>query len=76
KRRSPINKRPSPLRNRHHPTLRRPRTENQNSATNATVVLERFSVDVNRWGFPWDGFSDSESVLAKEAGMDGSSLIA
>nr|WP_232476357.1 SDR family NAD(P)-dependent oxidoreductase [Sphingomonas formosensis] len=39
KRRSPINKRPSPLRNPHHPTLRRPRTENQNSATNATVVL-------------------------------------
>lgn len=38
--------------------------------------LERFSADLNRWGFPAGRFSDSGSVLAKEAGMDGSSLIA
>jgi hypothetical protein len=39
-------------------------------------VLERFSADLNRRGFPCGVFSDSGFLLAKEAGMDGSDLIA
>ena len=38
--------------------------------------LERFPVDLNRRGFPWGIFSDSGFLLAREAGMDGSDLIA
>jgi hypothetical protein len=38
--------------------------------------LERFSADLNRRGFPCGVFSDSGFLLAKEAGMDGSDLIA
>ncbi|MCQ4160285.1 hypothetical protein NON00_10130 [Roseomonas sp. GC11] len=41
-----------------------------------SVKLERFSSGLNRWGFTWARFSDSRSVRAKEAGRDGSSLIA
>lgn len=44
-------------------------------AANAKAGLERFSSVMNREGFPRAGFSDSESMLVKEAGMDGSSLI-
>ena len=39
------------------------------------LVLERFSTALNRKGFPRGGFSDSESVLVKEASMDGSAFI-
>lgn len=35
-------------------------------------MLERFSTALNRKGFPWAAIYDSESVLVKEAGMDGS----
>jgi hypothetical protein len=38
--------------------------------------LERFSAELNRLGFTRRPFSDSRSVLAKEAGMDGPSFIA
>jgi hypothetical protein len=38
-------------------------------------TLERFSTVMNRGGFPRGGFSDSESVLVKEASMDGSASI-
>ena len=37
--------------------------------------LERFSTVLNHKGFPRGGFSDSESVLVKEASMDGSAFI-
>ena len=39
------------------------------------MALERFSTALNRKGFPRGGFSDSESVLVKEASMDGSAFI-
>jgi len=39
------------------------------------LVLERFSTALYRKGFPRGGFSDSESVLVKEASMDGSAFI-
>jgi hypothetical protein len=38
--------------------------------------LERFLPELNQRGFTRSWFSDSRSVLAKEAGMDGSSFIA
>ena len=37
--------------------------------------LERFLIRLNRWGFPRLRFSDSRSVLAEEAGMDGSIIV-
>ena len=40
------------------------------------AALERFSSELNREGFTRRRFSDSRSLLAKEAGMDGSSLVA
>ncbi|GAM02974.1 hypothetical protein SP5_110_00020 [Sphingomonas parapaucimobilis NBRC 15100] len=40
------------------------------------ILLERFSPELNQRGFTRPWFSDSRSVLAKEAGMDGSSFIA
>ena len=45
-------------------------------ASEAITALERFPVDLNRRGFPWGIFSDSGFLLAREAGMDGSDLIA
>jgi len=45
------------------------------SQTPGNLVLERFSTALNRKGFPRGGFSDSESVLVKEASMDGSAFI-
>jgi hypothetical protein len=42
---------------------------------NGAEFLERFSSVMNREGFPRARFSDSESMLVKEAGMDGSSFI-
>ena len=40
------------------------------------LFLERFSADLNRQGFTPPVFSDSGSVLAKEACTYGSSVIA
>ncbi|BAJ79660.1 hypothetical protein ACMV_03130 [Acidiphilium multivorum AIU301] len=37
--------------------------------------LERLSTGLNREGFPLALISDSESVLVKEAGMDGPTTI-
>ncbi len=38
-------------------------------------ALERFSAELNHRGFTWRPFFDSRSVLAKEAGANGSSFI-
>lgn len=52
-------------------------TEDMRVGMQGTVAfrLERFSTVLNRKGFPRDGFSDSASVLVKEASMDGSAFI-
>ena len=39
------------------------------------IALERFSSALNREGFPLARFCDSESMLVKEADMDGSISI-